>query len=105
MKTEVIKPMPLKSGTVVPAGTTVAVTPSESPAFCLVDWGGAKKIAVRYTAAHRFLRGFHPPPRPSSFLRTVVCESKCKTPTGRVVEPDGTDPDGFPSWLLVFGLI
>ena len=29
----------------------------------------------------------------------------CKTPTGEVVEPDGTGTDGAPSWLLLTGMI
>ncbi len=29
----------------------------------------------------------------------------CETPTGHVVEPDGTGPDGVPSWLMIFGMI
>lgn len=29
----------------------------------------------------------------------------CETPTGDIVEPDGTGPDGAPSWLLHFGMI
>lgn len=29
----------------------------------------------------------------------------CSTPTGYQVEPDGTGPDGVPSWPRVFGLV
>ena len=29
----------------------------------------------------------------------------CETPTGHRVEPDGTGPDGVPSWLLALRLI
>lgn len=29
----------------------------------------------------------------------------CETPTGHSVEPDGTGPDGVPSWLRVLSII
>jgi hypothetical protein len=32
-------------------------------------------------------------------------DSICETPTGYLVEPDGTGPDGVPSWLRVLGVI
>lgn len=32
-------------------------------------------------------------------------DSKCKTPTGKTVEPDGVDEYGCPSWLMVLGYI
>lgn len=32
-------------------------------------------------------------------------DSLCDTPTGHTVEPDGTGPDGVPSWLRCLGLI
>jgi hypothetical protein len=32
-------------------------------------------------------------------------DGTCETPSGDVVEPDGTGPDGAPSWLRYFSLI
>jgi hypothetical protein len=32
-------------------------------------------------------------------------DSICETPTGDRVEPDGTGPDGAPSWLIALGMI
>ena len=29
----------------------------------------------------------------------------CKTPDGCTTEPDGTCPHGFPSWLIIMGMI
>ena len=29
----------------------------------------------------------------------------CMTPTGYKVEPDGTGPDGIPSWMRIMGMI
>jgi hypothetical protein len=38
-------------------------------------------------------------------LAEAVMDSICKTPNGTTVEPDGIDPEGVPSWLLIHGLI
>jgi hypothetical protein len=38
-------------------------------------------------------------------LEEWVSDGVCETPTGDRVEPDGTGPDGAPSWLLIFGMI
>jgi hypothetical protein len=32
-------------------------------------------------------------------------QGKCKTPSGKWVEPDGRDPNGCPSWLIILGMI
>lgn len=32
-------------------------------------------------------------------------DGACETPTGHSVEPDGTGPDGVPSWLRIFRMI
>ena len=34
-----------------------------------------------------------------------ITDGVCETPTGHCVEPDGTGPDGVPSWLCVLGLL
>lgn len=31
--------------------------------------------------------------------------SGCKTPNGIMVEPDGIDPEGWPSWMLILGIM
>lgn len=38
-------------------------------------------------------------------LEEWVSDSVVETPTGYSVEPDGTGPDGVPSWLRCLGLI
>ena len=40
-----------------------------------------------------------------SQIETWVFDSVCETVTGDEIEPDGTGPDGAPSWLIAFGLI
>jgi len=41
----------------------------------------------------------------SATLQKWEMDGICKTPTGHTVEPDGTGPDGVPSWLRVLRLI
>tara|TARA_R110002020_G_scaffold19364_2_gene67097 strand:+ start:5736 stop:5963 length:228 start_codon:yes stop_codon:yes gene_type:complete len=38
-------------------------------------------------------------------IRGWVFDSTCESLAGETVEPDGVDPDGFPSWLLAVGLV
>lgn len=38
-------------------------------------------------------------------LEEWASDSVVETPTGHTVEPDGTGPDGVPSWLRCLGLI
>jgi hypothetical protein len=35
----------------------------------------------------------------------IMGDELCESPTGHTVEPDGTGPDGCPSWLLLLGLM
>ena len=44
-------------------------------------------------------------PRLEELEHQLLDSCSCDTPTGHTVEPDGTGPDGVPSWLMVFGLI
>jgi hypothetical protein len=39
------------------------------------------------------------------YLMRQDCDGICDTPTGHRVEPDGTGPDGVPSWLRLLRLI
>lgn len=38
-------------------------------------------------------------------LKEWEADGVCETPTGHRVEPDGTGPDGSPSWLRLLGVI
>ncbi len=38
-------------------------------------------------------------------LEEATFDGTCETPNGHSVEPDGVDPQGVPSWLLIHGLI
>ncbi len=38
-------------------------------------------------------------------LAAAVMNGTCETPNGNLVEPDGVDSDGAPSWLRIHGLL
>jgi hypothetical protein len=38
-------------------------------------------------------------------LEKWVMDSVCKSVAGKTCEPDGWDSEGFPSWLLIMGII
>jgi hypothetical protein len=38
-------------------------------------------------------------------LAEAMEDGTCETPNGNEVEPDGVDPEGAPSWLMIYGLI
>lgn len=44
-------------------------------------------------------------PTMSDLERQLHDDCSMETPTGYTVEPDGTGPDGVPSWLRVFGMV
>ena len=40
-----------------------------------------------------------------STMEKWMSDSFCKSVNGKKVEPDGFDGDGYPSWLIVLGMI
>lgn len=38
-------------------------------------------------------------------LEAAMEDGACETPSGSMVEPDGVDPQGVPSWLGIHGLL
>jgi hypothetical protein len=44
------------------------------------------------------------PPPPQELLEGME-EGGCETPDGCWVEPDGTCQHGYPSWLIILGMI
>ena len=113
----------MKDGTVIPAGTSGTlrpVLPNELPSYetgepgiykrrytTIVSFhpqGGEREYKLKMGNLPHYFQGFRAPS-----IRTLQKwewdESMCKTPVGTKVEPDGTDPDGWPSWLLIMGII
>ncbi len=63
-----------------------------------------RDIRIATTRMYKYLKGFTKPPGKATVWKWMHNEC-CKTVTGKKVEPDGTGPDGSPSWLRVLGLI
>jgi hypothetical protein len=88
----------------IPAHSKVNVLfPENSHGRIYVVYNNEVKIA-RVVNAHRWLNKFAKAPT----LRTLEKRSNngiSKTITGFICEPDGTGPDGSPSWELAIGII
>jgi len=63
-----------------------------------------RTISTRAMVAHSRLTGFKQPPTMKTLERWVN-DGVASSITGQKVEPDGYDQYGFPSWLIVMGLI
>ena len=100
MKKKLLKDIKMKSGEILPAGLYVEVQP-HTDSTCLVCvntafTGFKKSYVLRYISVFT---------RPSDLK---LCEwlnnSMCKTPTGKTVEIDGHDSEGYPSWCLILNI-
>lgn len=100
-----LKPVEGRTPVEIPAGTSIQVCFSEvRPSRLYVMHETGQKLALRLDLASLSVTGFAKRPGTRA-LEKYAYDSVCKTPTGHEVEPDGTGPDGSPSWLLVLGLI
>ncbi len=78
-------------------GLLVDITPSDNHRIALVTSPDATTYRLRYTSLFK---------APSTkTLEKWEDQGFSKTVTGKKTEPDGTDIDGFPSWLLALGYI
>lgn len=74
----------------------------KKPAISLADWLAAKQGIVARLPA--WAAGIAELPTQAE-LEEWIGDGLCETPSGDSVEPDGTGPDGAPSWLRCLGLI
>ena len=94
MNTEL--PIKLKDGSTLPAGLPVSFT--ANPRVVLVTTPERDEpLRIRTTSAFR-------PPELDE-LAEMAGDGLCLSVAGETVEPDGHDPHGAPSWLLVLDLI
>lgn len=88
----------MTSGTKLLSGTAVTVEPIKGhDSKCKITTADGKSYAVSYASVFK---------TPS--LKTMEkwdYDGYSKTPTGAVTEPDGYDPEGFPSWIKIIGII
>jgi len=87
----------LRSGETLTKGTQVSVRAIPgNDHVCIVN-NGIRDIKLSYTSVFKM---------PSErCLMQGANDGICKTPIGKRVEPDGHDEYGYPSWLLILGLI
>lgn len=102
MQVTTYKEIKFKSGDIIPAGTEVVILPIRNaterrshPFRCLVLHNG-KEYSTSYTSV------IEPPSEDE--VEDMMFDSIVPSIGGYDVEPDGYDPDGFPSWLLALGL-
>lgn len=90
-------PIKLKDGSTIPAGVPLVW----HGLGAVVEWHG-RKTKISTLGAARALDISIPS---DEDLDHWVCDSVCESIMGEMVEPDGHDEHGSPSWLLALGLI
>ena len=103
MKTTTYKELKHKSGDIIPEGIEVEVLPlrkqgerTSHPFYCIVLYLGLE-YQLFYTDV------IEPPSEEE--IEEMMFDSICPSVGGYNVEPDGFDPDGFPSWLQAVGIV
>ena len=68
--------------------------------------GGGREYKFRFSKLPIYFSGSGlKPPSIDTIQKWEWDSGGCKTPNGIMVEPDGTDPDGWPSWMLILGMM
>ena len=94
MKTQ--KEIKLKTGETLPKGLPVTFC-ADKNTICLVHGQREEPYRIHISAAFK---------TPSMRqLERWTFDSVCESVAGEVVEPDGHDEHGSPSWLLALGMI
>jgi hypothetical protein len=101
------KEIKFKNGLVIPVGTNLNVNFKIGGTVCELSGGSAGGVPVtmklRCSSLPRYFTKFKAPS-----LKTMEKWSDdgvAKSMLGQVVEPDGYDSEGSPSWMLVAGII
>jgi hypothetical protein len=66
--------------------------------------GFDKPVKINLLNAYKWIKGFKAPPS-NQTMEKWMDDGIAQSVTGKRVEPDGYDSDGFPSYLIVLGLI
>lgn len=94
-----VEPISIKAGETI----TLRFEPKNHQSVYLVH-SGTRVAKLGLMNAHNYVTGINPAPSMKT-LEKWSNDGVAKTVTGHRTEPDGTGPDGSPSWLLVFGII
>ena len=104
MNTTTYKELRFQSGDVIPAGVEVSIRPirhktenKSHPTMCVLSYND-KEYKCRYESVVQ-------PPSEDEVGQMVFDSKNCSSIGGHDVEPDGHDPEGFPSWLMVLGIV
>ena len=110
MKTQKIKKqLTTKSGLIIPSGSMVTIKPlPEMPTRTLIIFNEIK-VVIPTIGLSNYFDGFLKLDKIEKMRKKLINfetdSSVVKSMTNQNVEPDGYDPDGFPSILLALGLI
>lgn len=105
MNTTTYKELKFNSGDIIPAGVEVNIRPlrhktenKSHPTKCILNYNG-KDYGCRYTSVIQ-------QPSDDVIEGMVFDRTNCQSVAGYDnIEPDGFDPDGFPSWLMALGIV
>ena len=95
----------MKDGTVLPEGKRFVIRWEETsigPRPRVIMEGTISEYSIAHSSAIKMMGKKAPS---MSSLARWGDNGNCKSVMGEVVEPDGTDSYGSPSWLIVKGLI
>jgi hypothetical protein len=114
----------MKDGSVIKAGTKGKLRPVRAnelpnrPAGGIGDYdsytgimaflpdGGSREYKLKFSKLPIYFTGAGlKAPEPETIEKWEWEHSGCKTPNGIMVEPDGIDPDGWPAWTLILGIL
>lgn len=103
IKGQMVKEVRFRNGYILPKGSVI-----------ILNWPDAK-VNPSQVEVHHGNTAFHSPAATvlawigltvsQEALKTAMEEGACETPSGNIVEPDGIDSEGVPSWLSIHGLI
>lgn len=104
VKAKVKRRLVSKGGSVIEAGDIVDVSMYSGSDGRVILQSDGCRIIIRSDSCYDKLEGFMKEPS-MRVLGRWVDDGIAKSIRGKRVEPDGHDSDGFPSWLLVLGII
>lgn len=100
------KEVKTKGGTVIPVGTSVdflGEDPQKKLPIIFIDGFNTKPITPSWKMFASIVLGKKEPSLQT--LEKWSDEGYCSSINGKKVEIDGYDPDGFPSWMIVLGMV
>lgn len=98
MKKTLFKDIKLRSGVILQKGLKVDVEP-------ITGHNDICRITTNNESYRLFYTSVFKAPSIRTMNNWVMDIGNVTTPAGKITDPDGYDSEGYPSWLLVLGLI